>query len=160
MGVAFSIFLIRKAICFGSYHHKHNVKLIMRNRNGRKWVVRNFRSVIAIIFSAILAFVAIVQAISWLPVVYYSILSGITFFTYALDKSFAVKGQRRIPETSLHIMELAGGWPGALVAQDLIRHKNRKTRFQIVFWLVMVMNCAAMIGFRFLFESEFLLFYK
>ena len=121
----------------------------MRNRTGRKWVIRNFRSFIAIIFLAILAIFAIFQAISWLPVAYYSILSAITFFTYALDKSFAVKGQRRIPETSLHFMELAGGWPGALVAQDLIRHKNRKTRFQIVFWVVVVMNCAAMIGFIF-----------
>lgn len=61
-------------------------------------------------------------------------LSALTFLAYAIDKTRASRGLWRIPENQLHLLSLAGGWPGALAAQQLLRHKNAKTEFQSVFW--------------------------
>ncbi|MCE7524423.1 DUF1294 domain-containing protein [Alloalcanivorax xenomutans] len=37
-----------------------------------------------------------------------------------------------------------GGWPGALLAQRVFRHKTRKTSFQVVFYLVVAANLGAL----------------
>lgn len=66
------------------------------------------------------------------------VLSVIAFSAYGLDKSQAVRAGRRIPEKRLHLLALFGGWPGALLGQRVFRHKTRKTRFLIVFWLCAV----------------------
>jgi uncharacterized membrane protein YsdA (DUF1294 family) len=63
-------------------------------------------------------------------------ISGITYFAYALDKQNARAKGRREPEKTLHLLELIGGWPGALVAQFRLRHKSSKIRYQFVFWLI------------------------
>jgi uncharacterized membrane protein YsdA (DUF1294 family) len=42
------------------------------------------------------------------------------------------------------MLALVGGWPGALVAQRVLRHKSRKKPFQVTFWVVVVLNCAAL----------------
>ena len=42
----------------------------------------------------------------------------------------------------LGLIALLGGWPGALCAQSLLRHKNRKVSFQQVFWICVVANAA------------------
>lgn len=38
------------------------------------------------------------------------------FVVYAIDKSAAVAGRRRVAEATLLLLGLAGGWPGAIVA--------------------------------------------
>jgi uncharacterized membrane protein YsdA (DUF1294 family)/cold shock CspA family protein len=65
-------------------------------------------------------------------------LSAVTYMTYALDKMRAQSGDWRIPETTLHMLSLLGGWPGAFLAQQRIRHKTAKTSFQVVFWLTVL----------------------
>ena len=40
----------------------------------------------------------------------------------------------------LHEVEILGGWPGALLAQQLLRHKTKKTSYQVVFWLIVLMH--------------------
>lgn len=70
----------------------------------------------------------------------YALMSVLTFIAYAMDKSAATRGQRRIPERRLHGMALACGWPGALLAQPLLRHKTSKTAFRRVFWLTVALN--------------------
>ena len=70
----------------------------------------------------------------------YVIMSVITFCAYGLDKFKAQKGLWRIPEKTLHILELCCGWPGALLAQRLLRHKSYKKSFRIVFWAMVVLN--------------------
>src|SRR5690606_9186785 len=57
----------------------------------------------------------------------YLAASAIAFVAYALDKSAARNGRWRTAESTLHLFGLAGGWPGALLAQRLLRHKSRKT---------------------------------
>jgi uncharacterized membrane protein YsdA (DUF1294 family) len=70
----------------------------------------------------------------------YFILSLITFMTYAFDKSAAKKRQWQIPEKHLHLLSLLGGWPGAAIAQQQLRHKSSKRSFQRLFWLTMMVN--------------------
>jgi uncharacterized membrane protein YsdA (DUF1294 family) len=63
------------------------------------------------------------------------------FIAYALDKSAARNNRWRVPERALHILALMGGWPGALAAQQLFRHKSRKRSFQLVFWATVFVHC-------------------
>ena len=78
---------------------------------------------------------------------FYLAASLAAFLAYALDKSAARNGQWRTQESTLHFIGLAGGWPGALVAQRLLRHKSRKLSFQIVFWVTVMLNCCALAWF-------------
>jgi uncharacterized membrane protein YsdA (DUF1294 family) len=73
--------------------------------------------------------------------------SLVAFIAYARDKSAARKDQWRIAETTLHWVALAGGWPGALIAQKLLRHKSRKRSFQTVFRTTVVLNCGALLTY-------------
>ena len=74
----------------------------------------------------------------------YGFFSVIAFFNYARDKSAARSGQRRISEKRLLIIGLAGGWPGALLAQQTLRHKTSKKSFQLQFWITVVINLLAL----------------
>ena len=64
---------------------------------------------------------------------FYLASSAATFAAYAADKSAASRGAWRTPESSLHMLALGGGWPGALLAQQLLRHKSTKQPFRKVF---------------------------
>ena len=79
---------------------------------------------------------------SWLAL-YYGV-SIITYGAYARDKTAAQNARRRIPESQLHLMSLIGGWPGALIAQTLLRHKTSKPSFLIRYWLTVIVNCIAL----------------
>lgn len=78
-----------------------------------------------------------------LMVAAYAAMSVVTFVAYVSDKRAARTGRSRIPETTLHALELCGGWPGAFVAQRLIRHKNAKRSYQIVYWMVVALHAGA-----------------
>lgn len=64
------------------------------------------------------------------------------FVAYALDKAAAQAGQWRIPNAALHLLSLFGGWPGAMLAQQVLRHKTRKTSFRFGFWVTVAINLA------------------
>ena len=70
----------------------------------------------------------------------YLFFSILAFFHYARDKSAAKAGRRRTSEQRLLMLGLLGGWPGALLAQLLLRHKTAKRSFQLRFWLSVVIN--------------------
>ena len=74
----------------------------------------------------------------------YFAASLLAFIAYAFDKSAAEKDHWRTKESTLHLFGLAGGWPGALLAQRVFRHKSRKREFQTVFWATVVLNCVAL----------------
>lgn len=40
---------------------------------------------------------------------------------------------------------LIGGWPGALIAQNQLRHKSQKQPFKAILWMTIVLNCSAFI---------------
>lgn len=77
------------------------------------------------------------------PIVY-GAASAAAVIVYAADKSTARRDDWRTPERTLHLLALAGGWPGALVAQTVFRHKTRKVPFRIIFWTTVALNCAAL----------------
>lgn len=70
--------------------------------------------------------------------------SIVTFIAYASDKSKAQRDAWRTPESTLHSLALVGGWPGAAIAQQTLRHKSQKRDFRIVFWFTVVANCSAL----------------
>lgn len=65
-----------------------------------------------------------------------TVLSAVSFASYAFDKGRAVRGGGRLPEAQLLAIDALGGWPGGLVAQQLLRHKTAKPSYQFVFWLI------------------------
>ncbi|MDN3920154.1 cold shock and DUF1294 domain-containing protein [Roseateles violae] len=71
----------------------------------------------------------------------YMAMSLASFIVYAGDKRAARLGQRRVAENSLHLLALACGWPGALLARQLLRHKSSKPAFARRFWLSVAANC-------------------
>jgi uncharacterized membrane protein YsdA (DUF1294 family)/cold shock CspA family protein len=73
----------------------------------------------------------------------YIVASLLTFIMYALDKSAAKNGAWRTQESTLHLLSIAGGWPGALIAQIKLRHKSKKQSFRSVFWVTVLLNCGA-----------------
>ena len=65
-----------------------------------------------------------------------ALMSLVCFATYGFDKRRAVQGGRSVPERTLHLLALLGGWPGAVAAQRWFRHKTQKVSFRLVFCLV------------------------
>ncbi|MFZ6742820.1 DUF1294 domain-containing protein [Undibacterium sp. JH2W] len=82
--------------------------------------------------------------------VVYVAMSIITLTMYGLDKAAARKRESRISERSLLLCGLACGWPGAMLAQKLFRHKTIKSSFQRVFACTVSLNCLALCLFFFL----------
>ena len=77
----------------------------------------------------------------------YIVMSGITFRAYLWDKRAAMRSEWRTMENTLHLFALMGGWPGALLAQRLLRHKNQKDAFQDSFFITVVINILLLLGF-------------
>ena len=71
--------------------------------------------------------------------------SFLTFIAYAIDKSAAQKGKWRTSEQTLHLLALGCGWPGAMLAQQMLRHKSSKQEFRSVFWLTVGLNVCGFI---------------
>jgi uncharacterized membrane protein YsdA (DUF1294 family)/cold shock CspA family protein len=67
------------------------------------------------------------------------------FIAYALDKSAAQRGSWRTAESTLLMLGLVGGWPGAIVAQQTLRHKTSKASFRSAFWGSVLINVAAFV---------------
>jgi uncharacterized membrane protein YsdA (DUF1294 family) len=82
------------------------------------------------------------------------LLSALTYQAYKIDKRAAERGQRRMPENRLHFVSLLGGWPGALVAQNRLRHKSSKLGFKICFYITILLNLTALGCFPLLQESR------
>jgi uncharacterized membrane protein YsdA (DUF1294 family) len=93
-----------------------------------------------LLFAAVYAFAT---ALWDLPLAFggaYLALSLSCFVAYAIDKSAARNGNWRTPEATLLLLGLVGGWPGALLAQQWLRHKTSKTSFQWKFHATVVLN--------------------
>lgn len=90
--------------------------------------------------AALCAFGFLPWAILWL----YLGASLLSFVVYALDKSAAKADRQRTPENTLHMLALVGGWPGALYAQERLRHKSSKKRFRLIYWATVLLNLAAL----------------
>lgn len=72
--------------------------------------------------------------------VYLLLISIITVYSYWSDKRKAKSDLWRTPESTLHLLELAGGWVAAFFSQRLFRHKISKKEYQFVFWVIAVIH--------------------
>lgn len=80
------------------------------------------------------------------------LINLLTYWMYSQDKEAAERGNRRVPENTLHILAVLGGWPSAWLAQQKLRHKTQKQPFRniyfctiafhilIILWLISPLN--------------------
>ncbi|ELS8273355.1 DUF1294 domain-containing protein, partial [Salmonella enterica] len=47
---------------------------------------------------------------------------------------------RRVPESTLLVFGVVGGWPGAIVGQQLFRHKTQKQPFKTYFIVSVIVS--------------------
>jgi len=104
---------------------------------------------VAMLFLGGVASLALIGKLSIVVPCVYLGASLLAFLAYAKDKAAAKKDDWRVPENTLHFLGLIGGWPGALAAQRIFRHKTRKFSFQFAFWFTAVLNCSALSWFVF-----------
>lgn len=98
---------------------------------------------IVVFAASLVALVAANRISMFVPLIYIA-MTGITLFAYAFDKSAAMNNRWRTPESTLHVLALAGGWPGGLIAQKALRHKSSKTSFRVTFWFCVILNVLAL----------------
>jgi uncharacterized membrane protein YsdA (DUF1294 family)/cold shock CspA family protein len=122
--------------------HATRVELLEEVRFSRRRTLRAFKLfALGLIAAAIL-----IPLPLWVPALYVA-MSCITHVAYAIDKVKAQRGTRRISERALHMLELACGWPGALLAQVYWHHKTVKASYQRAFWLVVTGNLALLTAY-------------
>lgn len=106
-------------------------------------ISRFFRPVTGIAALMAAAGAAAAGVIPVLLAAVYAGMSIVSWLMYLCDKSAAKKDAQRTPENSLHLADLLGGWPGALIAQQQFHHKTRKLSYQAVFWITVALNLVA-----------------
>jgi len=111
-------------------------KLAKKKKRGRGYL----SIVVAGIFLIAVGFSVLTVRIPYQILALYIVASLLTFIIYALDKSAAKNGAWRTQESTLHLLSLVGGWPGALIAQQKLRHKSKKQSFRSVFWVTVLLN--------------------
>ncbi|MDF0514102.1 DUF1294 domain-containing protein [Agromyces sp. H3Y2-19a] len=95
-------------------------------------------------FALLVAATVVAGVAPWWIAAWYGAVSLVAFAAYGLDKLAARRGSQRVPERTLHLLDVVGGWPGAIVAQQRLRHKTRKRSFRRVFWVGVVVNVLAL----------------
>lgn len=126
-------------------HRAENVAYVRSRRAPEPTHRTGTSSLVAAI--AFLGFIAACSLTGKLPALVfglYLVMSVAAFIAYAHDKSAARENRWRTQESTLHMLGLAGGWPGALVAQQVFRHKRKKQSFREVFWVTVIANCGAL----------------
>lgn len=127
---------------------------------GRRKSINKFSIYLSVIF---LGFIVAASLMNYIPInlvfVYLS-ASIVTYIAYAFDKSKAQRGAWRTPESTLHFFALIGGWPGAAIAQQTLRHKSKKRNFRIVFWLTVIVNCGVLAWLTFIISPQLMCIFK
>lgn len=125
------------------HHARQPVKQKLGRADSAQWGTATLFAIPA--FIVVFLVVAIVWKLPLWVSGLYVVLSVATFFAYAKDKSAAASGAWRTPESTLHALALAGGWPGALLAQQFLRHKSAKADFRQVFWVTAILNVVGLV---------------
>lgn len=95
------------------------------------------------VFLALYALASLAWDMTQLVGAAYLVTSLTCFVAYAMDRSAAKARTWRTPERMLLVLGLVGGWPGALLAQQWLRHKSSKPSFLWKFHLTVALNLAA-----------------
>ena len=103
---------------------------------------------IPLLFIVFVGVSAFTNKVELLLLPFYLAVSLFIFILYAVDKSAAQNGSWRTQESTLHLFALVGGWPGAMIAQQTLRHKSKKQSFRAVFWVTVILNIGLFIWFH------------
>ena len=115
------------------------------HKNNDRELIQKFLSLVMFIsFSYVLYYLFESKRIPLELICLYSIMSVVAFLMYAKDKNAAEWGEWRTSESTLHILSLLGGWPGAKIAQSFLRHKSKKLSFRVTYWVTVAANCGAL----------------
>lgn len=112
--------------------------------NGRALQQKFLSLALVSIFSLFVYFLFVSRMVPIEVVAFYLVMSVVAFLVYARDKKAARQGMWRISESTLHVVSVLGGWPGARIAQSFLRHKSKKVSFRIIYWLTAIINCFAL----------------
>lgn len=115
-----------------------------KKRQRRPKQIGKFVPLVLISFMAFLLFTTQTGKLPSVVALYYLLMSGITYFSYARDKRAAIAGNWRVSEFSLQLQSLLGGWPGAWFAQLNLRHKSKKQSFKWLFYITVLANLGAL----------------
>lgn len=118
---------------------------VSKNTNPKSQSGIDFSFVFFIVFWCSLGVSVLLGKIPSIIIGLYILLSTITFITYWIDKSAAKNNRWRISENTLHLLSFLGGWPGAYLAQNILRHKSIKKQFKQVYWLTVMLNIGGLI---------------
>lgn len=72
--------------------------------------------------------------------------SGAVSVLLMWDKRQARLGRWRVPEARLHVLEFLGGWPASWLVRRWVRHKTRKVKYRVWFWLAAVGHVGVVAG--------------
>lgn len=103
----------------------------------------------ATMFFTLVAGLVVLDKLPAILLLSYVVFSGVALFLYRADKSAAEQGRWRTSESTLHSIALVGGWPGALIARQAFRHKTITQPFRTIFWVTVIVNCAALSWFAY-----------
>ena len=120
------------------------VPLKGHKNNGKELKQKFFSLSLLSFFSVVLYYLFESKLIPLELVGLYGFMSVIAFIIYAKDKSAAEWGKWRTSESTLHMLSLIGGWPGAKIAQSFLRHKSKKLSFRITYWVTVIANCCGL----------------
>lgn len=109
--------------------------------------------VMVALFGVALLAMAWTGRLPWQIAAVYPVLGGVTWLVYAHDKQAAARGRWRTPESTLQLLALRGGWPGAWLAQMHLRHKSRKVGFRLTFWIMVLVNLVVLFGLSRVFQT-------
>ncbi len=119
-----------------------------RSQRQSKFSLSAIVLLLALLFYPALAGFRVSQWIEFRIIIGYVIaISILTFCAYWRDKRRAEAGDWRIPESTLHLAELIGGWPAAYIAQRVLRHKISKLSYQMKFWAIVAIHEAVAFDF-------------
>ena len=83
----------------------------------------------------------------------YVVMGFVAFFAVYRDKRIAQRNARRlkavsrIPERTLHLLELLGGVIGSWIGQRVFRHKTQQRMYQNTFWVILALHVIGWIAF-------------
>ena len=117
----------------------------MRNNSPTQWGTASYFAIPG--FFLVFAAVSIIWHVPRWVAGFYLAASFISFLTYLIDKRAAISGGWRVSEGTLLMLGLAGGWPGSIVAQQVLRHKSSKASFRSAFWGTVLLNVGGFVTF-------------
>ncbi len=77
--------------------------------------------------------------------IYLSAINLISGIIFAIDKRAAIHGRRRIPERTMHLLEMMGGVFANWILMYVLHHKNRKFSYYAVTYILLIAWTALLI---------------